>query len=305
MMPNDRVSDEAMAWLQRTNDPEFLEWEAFTDWLASDPAHADEYHRLAESERLMLPHVVAASARQISAPPRERSRPRRLAMAGGAMAASLAAALVVLQPFSTDVYRTGPGEQRRIVLADRDELLLDSQTEVAVSGWFRGDVRLAKGQVLFRLAGDKRVEVRSGDLTVTDIGTVFAVTRSGSTNRVVVDEGLVLVDPGGARLKLAKGEQLVAIDGARRLTPKPAPVGAAEAWARGQLTYLDAPVSEVVADLSRSTGLAISASTATGARRFSGTLSIADVRRNPETLGPLLGAPVRPRGDGWRVGEDG
>jgi transmembrane sensor len=70
------------------------------------------------------------------------------------------------------------------------------------------------------------------------------------------------------------------------------------------LVYLGAPIAEVAADLHRSTGLAISTSSATGARQFSGTLSIADVRRDPRTLGPLLGVPVRPVENGWRLGED-
>jgi transmembrane sensor len=305
MTLSDRAKEEALAWLVRTNDPEFADWAAFTSWLEEDPGHADAYHRLVESEQLVLPVLHAGGDQQDNVPEAAEPRRRRPMVIGtGLLLAGIVAAFTVLQPMAPDVYRTGPGEHRRIVLARGDEVLLNGSSQVEISGWKRRDVRVHKGQALFRLAGSERLEVRTGDLTVVDIGTVFAVTRHGVSSRVVVDEGAVLVEPDSARLELARGEQLIANDGTMRLIAVPAPSGAAGAWTRGQLTYLQAPISEVAADLARSTGLAISVAIGTGAQRFSGTLSIADIRRDPRKLEPLLQVPVRPQGKGWMLGED-
>ena len=218
-------------------------------------------------------------------------------------AAAMLGTFGAVKSFTSDVYSTAMGEQRTVALGDGDRLLLNGGTRVAVTGWSRRDVRVERGQALFRLASHEGMEVRSGDLEIVDIGTVFEVSRTGDLNRVVVDEGAVVVDPGGAALRLEHGQQLAAADGAAVLTATSAVPGAAGGWTRGQLVYLDAPVADVAADLRRSTGLAISTSSAIGAQRFSGTLSIADVRRDPRTLGPLLGVSVRPVGNGWRLGE--
>ena len=37
----------ALDWLMRQRDPAFNEWEAFTDWLSTNPAHQEAYHELA------------------------------------------------------------------------------------------------------------------------------------------------------------------------------------------------------------------------------------------------------------------
>jgi transmembrane sensor len=303
MTSTETIKRDAVAWLVRTNDPEFTDWDAFTAWLEQDPGHADEYHRLADSERLLTPLVADAEPVQDNAPLQGHAARRRWAAGAGMAMAALLATFGAVKSFSTDSYATALGEQRTVALGDGDALILNGGTRLAVTGWSRRDVRVERGQALFRLASHEGVEVRSGDLEIVDIGTVFEVSRTGELNRVVVDDGAVVVDPDGAALRLKHGQQLAAVDGAAVLTAMPAAPGAAGGWTRGQLVYLGAPVAEVAADLRRSTGLAISTSSAIGAQRFSGTLSIADVRRDPRTLGPLLGVSVRPVGNGWRLGE--
>lgn len=304
MTSTDTLPQDAIAWLVRTDDPDFADWDAFTAWLEQDPRHSDAYHRVAESERMLTPLVADAEPVQDNAPPSRRIDRRRWGAGAGMAVAAILGTVVAVQSFSADVYATAMGEQRTIALGDGDTILLNGGTRVAVTGWSRRDVRVEGGQALFRLAGDEGLEVRSGDLDIVDMGTVFEVSRTGALNRVTVDEGAVVVDPAGASLRLEQGQQLTAADGAALLTAVPAVPGAAGAWTRGQLVYLDAPITLVAADIGRSTGLAISTSSAIGAQRFSGTLSIADVRRDPRTLGPLLGVPMRPVGTGWRLGED-
>ena len=292
----------ALDWLVRTNDPEFDRWDEFTAWLEQSPGNADAYHSLAGAEAEMLPLVEAApDAGEIP-----KRRPVRRGMALAASVAALAAlTTAVIAPRMMPVdYSTGSGEIRVIALGGQDELVMNGETRLQLSGWDRRTVRLEQGQVLLRLHapdGDK-IEVISGDLELVDVGTVFEVSRDGRQTRVLVSEGAVVADPGGARLQLAAGQRLDTVDGAALLQAMPADIASVGSFERGQLSYLDEPLQNVIADLSRSTGIDFSASAAISSRRFTGTLSVAEVKRDPRSLGPLLGVPIERSGQGWRLG---
>lgn len=291
----------ALDWLVRTNDPEFDRWDEFTAWLEESPANADAYHRLAESEADLLPLVEASPVVE------ERGRnPQRRGWAVAAGVAFLAAATTaIVAPRMMPVdYSTAPGEVRVVSLGGRDQLVLNGDTKLQLAGWDRRSVRLEQGQLLLRLHepdGDK-TEVISGDLELVDVGTVFEVSRDGRATRVLVSEGAVVADPDGARLTLAAGQRLDTEDGAAVLQARVADVSSVGSFERGQLTYLDEPLDQVVADLRRSTGIDFSASNAISARRFTGTLSAAEVKRDPRSLEPLLGVSMEQSGSGWKLG---
>ena len=292
----------ALDWLVRTNDPEFDGWDEFTAWLEASPANADAYQSLAVGEAELLPFVGASPARAMS----EMQRPVRRGMAIAASIAALAAlttALVAPRMMPVD-YSTGPGEVRIVSLGGRDQLVMNGDTRLQLAGWDRRNVRLEQGQLLLRLHnpdGD-RVEVISGDLELVDVGTVFEVSRTGRATRVLVSEGVIVADPDGAGLKLAAGQRLDAEDGASLLQATPADISSVGSFERGQLSYLDEPLDNVIADVRRSTGIDISASAAISTRRFTGTLSVAEVKRDPRSLAPLLGVSMERSGQGWRVG---
>lgn len=292
----------ALDWLVRTNDPEFDGWDEFTAWLEASPANADAYQSLAVGEAELLPFVGASPARAMS----EMQRPVRRGMAIAASIAALAAlttALVAPRMMPVD-YSTGPGEVRIVSLGGRDQLVMNGDTRLQLAGWDRRNVRLEQGQLLLRLHnpdGD-RVEVISGDLELVDVGTVFEVSRTGRETRVLVSEGVIVADPEGAGLKLAAGQRLDAEDGASLLQATPADISSVGSFERGQLSYLDEPLDHVIADLRRSTGIDFSASAAISTRRFTGTLSVAEVKRDPRSLAPLLGVSMERSGQGWRVG---
>ncbi|HYC95915.1 MAG TPA: FecR domain-containing protein, partial [Sphingomicrobium sp.] len=279
MTPNPDRRDAALDWLVRTNDPEFDRWDEFTAWLEESPANADAYHALAQSEADLLPVVEAIPA----AEPRLSAGRRGLALAAGVAAfAAVGTAIVAPRLIPVD-YSTAPGEVRVVSLGGRDQLVMNGDTRLQLAGWDRRTVRLEKGQLLLRLHngdGDK-IEVVSGDLELVDVGTVFEVSRDGRKTRVLVSEGAVVADPDGARLKLSAGQRLDTEDGAAVLQAIPADISSVGSFERGQLTYLDEPLDLVVADLRRSTGIDFSASAAIGNRRFTGTLSVAEVKRDP------------------------
>lgn len=301
MTQNADRREAALDWIVRTNDPDFEAWDEFTAWLEADVTNADAYHALAQSEQQMRPFVESAPVPDVVEPVRNRPR---LAIAAGVAVLAAAAATIIAPRMMPVEYSTGPGEIRMVSLGGQDQLVMNGDTRLELAGFDRRTVRLAEGQVLLKLndAGQDKIELFSGDLKLVDVGTVFEVARDGRDTRVVVSEGAVVADPGGAGLRLMPGQRLDTTDGAMLLQATSADISSVGSFERGQLSYVDEPLDHVVADLSRSTGIDFSASAAISTRRFSGTLSVAEVKRDPRSLAPLLGVAVERSGQGWKLG---
>lgn len=300
------LRDQALDWLVKTGDPRFDGWDAFTAWLEQSPGHADAYHALAGDVADMDQWLVDAqpSVQPLTAPMRHVG-PIRWAIAASVAVLAAAGAILLSPALTSDRYTTAAGEIRTIALGNGDQLILNGDTKVEMSGLDRRDISLEQGQLLLKMTSGDHVEVTSGDLRFVDVGTIFEVARESAKTRLLVSEGLVLVDPKGAKVKVAAGQMLEAADGAPTLKPAPAADAEAGGWTTGQLAYFDASVAQVATDLRRSTGLAFSPTGATGQRRFSGTLSIDHVRRDPASLGPLLGVRVSKAGNEWELKEGG
>ncbi|MFL6747282.1 MAG: FecR family protein [Sphingomicrobium sp.] len=290
----------ALDWLVRTNDPDFDAWDEFTIWLEADSANADAYHALADSESQMR-HLVKAPL--LDEPVRGPQR-RRLALVAGIAALAAGATAIVAPRIMPVDYSTGPGEMRTVSLGGQDQLVMNGDTRLELAGLDHRTIRLEQGQLLLRLRdpGQDKVELRSGDLKLVDIGTIFEVTRAGRATRLVVSEGAVMADPDGARLTVEPGQRLDTEDGATVLETRPADMASVGAFERGQLGYVDEKLENVIADLRRSTGIDFSATAAIRARRFSGTLSVAEIKRDPRSLEPLLGVAMERSGQGWKLG---
>lgn len=299
------TNEETLTWVIRTNDPEFQDWDAFTAWLESDPANADAYHSLAGSEIDLLPHLAENGA--VRADPRPSPVPRRFAIAASLAVLAAAGTIVLVPRLTPQSYVTAPGEQQTITLAEGDQLVMNGGTRLEVAGFDRRSVRLAEGEILVRLQGpaDQGLKVTSGDLVLTDVGTVFDVVRTGRLTSVAVSEGAIVADPSGARLVLRKGDRLDARDGDRVLRPIRVDEASIGAWTGGQLVYRSEPVDRVIGDLRRTTGIDFILQDDMAPRQFTGTLAIAEVRNDPQALGPLLGLEVRRSGDRWMIGGGG
>ena len=303
----DQAREAALDWIVRTNDPEFAAWDEFSAWLELSPANAEAYHRLADSEARLLPMVEAVTMPVLPELPAVRQSRRGVAIAASVAALAAVATAVVAPRLMPVDYSTAPGEMRTIALGDQDQLVMNGGTRLSLAGLDRRTVKLEQGQVFLQLRepGKGPVEVQAGDLTLVDVGTMFEVAREGRSTSVVVSEGAVLADPAGAKLKLSPGERLDTVDGAAVLQATAADPSSVGAFARGQLVYADQPLELVAADLRRSTGLDISTTAAIRARLFSGTLSVAEVKRDPKSLEPLLGVSLRRSGRGWVMGGKG
>jgi transmembrane sensor len=292
---------QAVEWVVRTNDPDFDDWDEFTHWLEQSPQNADAYHRLLASEEAVKPYFPVVAQEPLATPllRGKRSKPLWFAASGTA-----AAAMALVAPsFMSVEHVTRPGEMRVVSLGGQDEIVLNGGTRMVLARFSKRDVRLKEGQILLRLRqpGSGPVSVQSGDLRVTDIGTVFEVTRSGTSTEVIVSEGIVVADPGGARLHLKAGQGLATADGASVLKARSVHAEAAGGFAVGQLAYRDERLDRVIRDLRRSTGLDFVEEPAISALRFTGTLSVQEVRRDPRSLEPLFGVSVRRSGAVWRL----
>ena len=72
-------------------------------------------------------------------------------------------------------------------------------------------------------------------------------------------------------------------------------------WRRGQLTFSDAPLALVVADLQRYAGVHVAVSKSLRDRRFSGSLNIRDGGAAARDLAGLMGLALRADGNGYRL----
>lgn len=263
-IPDPSHREAAADWFTRLQGDAALEdWTAFQTWL-----EADERHRLAYDavEALWLDLDDAQAPAAVTAPPEtviplrpRRPRPPVWLWSGAALAAAAAVVVFVAlppSPATTQTFATGKGELRDITLADGSHVTLsgDTQLEVRLAGRQR-DIVLSRGEASFDVAHDARRPfiVQAGDRDVRVLGTEFNVLRSDQRLAVTVRRGVVQVSDGGQAdvHRLAIGDQLLHRIGETRSTVHKVQPDQAFAWRKGRLTYENAPLADVAADLNR------------------------------------------------------
>lgn len=303
MAIDDTLREHAIAWAVRTGDPAFEDWDAFTRWLEEDPAHSAAY------DEVMV--TVGEAADVLPAIPQPgnddeavRAPRRRI---GGAVAVALAvvAALGVWQMRGGSyTVETAPGEMRLVELDGGGQIAVSGDTRLVLD---RNDPRLAsleRGQALFTIEHDaaRPFRLKVGEDTLVDVGTVFDVEHADGHMTVAVSEGAVVFNPEGQNVHLAPGQMLSSDTGSDSYRVAPIAVSQVGEWREGRLTFEDATLGEVAADLTRATGTAFTVSPGSAGRRVSGSLLLDPVRKDPRTLGALLGVGVRYNGQAWEIG---
>ncbi len=297
----------ALDWALRMADPARADWDAFTDWLETDPAHAERYDRMAAA-LLDAEDALAAHPELLDAPAplpvEETPRRRPLRWIGGAVAAALVATVGVAvwperaQPYAVE---TAAGETRNVPLPDGSTILLAGNSRVVLDHADPRRAVMARGEALFRVRhdADHPFAVQAGSLALVDLGTVFDVRLGQARTRVAVAEGAVMVDPEGAALRLDAGQAVVATrDRLEREGVTPADVGG---WREGRMAYDGVALSDVAEDVSRFLPQPIGVAPAIAARPFRGTIDLEAVRRDPRLLGPLMDVTVRREAAGWML----
>lgn len=299
MNPDQPIRAAALDWAMQTRAPDFEGWDSFTAWLEADPAHAAAYDEVqfalddadAAMELLPQPEVAANDN-----PPGWFAS--RRGWLGGAIAAALVLALTSVLWLSPggQLYTTAPGETRLIALDDGSKVELAGGSRLTLEG--ERAARLEAGQALFTIrhnAADPFV-LTAGDDRLVDAGTVFDVRLAGKTLDLAVAEGAVIVNPKGQNLRVSAGGRAVR-DGTGRYSLVKVDPHAVGEWSRGRISFENATLAEIAAELSRATGKSFaSPDTAT---RLSGSIALDQVRADPRALEALLGVRVRAADKDW------
>lgn len=293
----------ALDWIIRQRDPGFDDWDAFVLWLEADPAHADAYHAMAAADKGLDDLLTSLpTVQEMTAMP-EPARLNRRAWIGGALAASIVAAvsLYLYVPRSDPwAVETAPGVRRTVTLADGSNIALNGGTRVMLDHANPRTASLERGEAMFTISHDPDhpFEVQAGETRLVDIGTAFNVLRDNGQIDIAVSEGAVLYNPGREAVRIDAGHRLHADDKTGTYMLDDIPSSTVAGWRQGQLVYDGQSLERVAADLSRYYGINIAVTPAIAGQGFRGVLSLPP-KEKIETLAPILNVNMRQDAMGW------
>lgn len=263
-MKDDGILETAADWLLRLDESDCSQGErqAFERWYDSDPRHRQAVDQMrgliGQLQGLRGEREAAGAALSSTLATRQRRAPRRL-MGLGVSLIGLSALLMLdgdwRQNLQADLH-TAPGEWRRERLADDSLLLLAGNSAVKLH-YDQGQrsVELLRGEVLVEVAADPRrpFRVTTEDGSMRALGTRFVVTlEARDTLLSMLHSRVSAQSADGARtLEVAAGEQARITRGDVEPRGKIDPVSIDQSWQRHQLVVHDAPLGEVLDQLSR------------------------------------------------------
>lgn len=309
---SDRIAAEAAEWFGLMREPEVskVDQGRFAQWLVESPVHVREYLSVSEtwgalkvtpdwpedSTQSLLATVRTAKATNVASLEtgsieKQPVRVRRWAYSIAASVAVAVGALMAWQLSSrADVYSTGRGEQRSIVLSDGSIVQLNTLTKMTVrfdAGKRR--IELTRGEAFFRVSRDARrpFDVATADAVVRVLGTEFNVYNGPKGTRVAVVEGKVQVAPSNSRQPIALSARQsidIAAGMARESAPAVKPIPSSQAptaWMQRRIVFDNDRIDDAVEEFNRYNKLQMTvADPALAALRISGAFSADD----PEAL---------------------
>jgi len=252
------IEAEAARWVWRLDrDGRAPELEAQLEaWLAGDARRRGAFLK-AESVWSLLDRARGTAPSSFAGRARPVSRRVLLAGAGGAIAAAMVGAGVLL--LREERFNTGVGEVRRVPLEDGSAVAINTASAVEVA-FQRGQrtVRLREGEAWFQVARDvqRPFVVEAGAVRVRAVGTAFSVRRRANGADVLVTEGVVEVWAEGAtrapaRLRAGQGAFIDASAVVRPAVAAPEAVDRKLEWRYGKIDLAGETLSEAVADFNR------------------------------------------------------
>lgn len=307
----DPVGEQAACWFARAQDAphDKAVHAALQAWLAQHPSNRQEYERLAQLWRA-ADFIPRQHLEALCQPEPVRQLPRRRLLRQ-ALAAGVAVVALGLgwtgwqyqQLNHQDTLSTALGERRQVELPDGSQLELNSATQVQVMfSAGQRHVRLGAGEAMFIVAHDSDrpfvVSTAQGDVTVT--GTRFDVRQDPNSTRVAVEQGSVKVQGAAESLALLTAGQGSHIDAQGKVAaPYAIDANALTAWRQGKLVFDNAPLSDVVAEVSRYRARPLHvASGKAAALRLSSTFSTDDPDALLRALPSILPVRVKTLADG-------
>lgn len=287
------------------------EREAVERWAGLDPQNAAELRRLAAvwSPKPDGNWDVDRAWNRVSARLDEsdvvplHSRRRVLALAA-AVILTLGATFVWRAQnrdveFAQQVYVTNPGERREVNLPDSTRIIIAPGSSLTVAeGYGTSDRTVTlEGEAWFDVRHDasRPFRVHAAGTVTEDLGTEFSVrARAGEAVRVVLVTGRASFarESAARAVELAPGEvaQLGAADASPVIT-RGEDVAGLVSWREGRLEFVDARLSEVLAELGRWYALEFRVEDSTlASRRLTHTFATGDLTDALEVLSLSLGA---------------
>lgn len=301
------MQDEAIHWLlkQREGDMDAQSWEAFTLWLEASPDHARAYDEVVAADDLFDLPIEQAPAAQtpdnpanddLPEPANDNALARLLPFAMASAAAILLAIFVWPQGGGSTVQvATMPGETQTLALTDQVTMTVNGGTTVSyLEG--QADVTVERGEVFFAVNSPtaKALRVNVADLVLTDYGTQFSVTLDSDEVRVAVSEGIVAVNPDAEAIEINAGEAVEKALDAPAFTKREVDPAIVGSWRTGRLEFDDTPLSDAIAQIGRSTGMAIATADRFEGARLTGSIVLADDKAQiAQGLAAILGGTAR------------
>lgn len=276
-----RAAEEAADWVARLTaapaDPDLQG--AFRAWHARSDEHRTAF-ALARAAYADIDRLPSRSSRM-----RSGVMTRAGLAVSGAVAAGVAALVLApqLELVGAD-HHTRAGEVRSMVLEDGTRLWLDANSAIEVQyGAGARTVDLRRGRVFVEvMEGDARpFSIETEGAVVRDIGTAFAVDRTGDGFSVSVADGLVDVADrtGVRRLKAGQSRRFNGGDAALRAYDPDE-----QAWREGRLLFDRVPVKDAVATIGRYRSGRLVWMGGDAGRPVSGVLTLARLDEGLDTL---------------------
>ena len=275
-----RIDDEAGAWIVRLSERalDAHEEREFQAWRSADLQHDRTFVAMQRTwgeipGLTQLASLVSVEATTVLASARGPQAHRlRYALTGLAAAAAAVLAFIVLPPLGAPVpqYSTEVAQSRLIALPDGSQVTLGPKSSLHLH--FSASERRVRlsGEAFFEVAHNaaRPFLIEAGSALVRVVGTKFDVNAASETVRVSVLEGVVQVVPpklgpvvarpgsqflrAGQHLEIAL-DPTVAVNGAASPVASAAsePATPPGAWREGRLSYDNARLGDVVADLNR------------------------------------------------------
>ena len=283
------------------DDPDF---EGFTAWLETSPNHARAYDDVIMLDDLVGTHKPAIQAALPANDVGESKHQQRRHFLAAAVAMALAIpGALWFGVGNSPVEFQSEGSPMQVALDVRTTIELDRNSLLRHIKNETDKVELAQGAAHFSVTHDPthRFTVKAGDVSIVDLGTKFEIQRNGDQVGISVAEGAVAVAVSGKKLTTLRAGQRAYIEGG---VIKTGLIDAASvaSWRKGQLVYRNAPLSQVVKELSRYTPVPITVDPSLADRQFSGVLTIGDGHALDRNLADFMGLARIEQGKSVQIG---
>lgn len=313
------IDEQAAAWavrLERAPLPPAQQRE-LDAWVAADPRHHGALIR-ARAQWADLDRVAALAPAGLQAfagtkpEPQGHTTTRRAIAASLAFIAALGAAVWFVTSEHGEVYASELGEVRRVSLDDGSQMLLNTSSKAVVdfSDGVRR-VRLEYGEAVFDVAPDKArpFVVTTNDVTVTAVGTEFAVRVKAAGVAVTVTEGVVELQRKNDALK-ERVQRLEANRRAEIVSAEPTVIASLDpaaakrrlAWRDGMVSFDGDTAAAAIVEINRyNRRKVVLDDAALGSKPIIGYFRTSDVDGFARALAAAFDGQVRKDGDTVRI----